>query len=233
MSLDLVDKAFQFIMFLFALSVHESAHAYMAYRRGDPTAYMLGRVTLNPFKHMDPYGTVLLPLFALYYLGGIIGWAKPTPIVPRNFKHAKLDDILVTIAGPVSNLILATIFLLLLGAIAHSSPAAYDMVMTMPTEGLAGLDALREQTNSPLLPFVLLFYNGMVLNVILFVFNLLPIPPLDGSHIVRNFLPYSLLRYYDRIGMFGMFIIVFLLGGRLWSLINPVKDLFDSALLKF
>ncbi len=233
MPLDYLDKLFEFIMFLFALSVHESAHAWMANRRGDPTARMLGRITLNPLKHMDPFGTVLLPLMALYSWGGIIGWAKPTPYSPANFRHPKLDDILTTIAGPISNLILATIFLLILGGLSLTSPIAHTMVMTMPHSGLEGFEALRAQGDSPLMPFILLAYEGMVLNVILFVFNLMPIPPLDGSHILRHFLPRAIADVYDRIGMFGMFIIVFLLGSRLWSVINPVLNFFDSALLRF
>ena len=124
MTLDTLAKLFQFIMFLFALSVHESAHAWVANWRGDPTARMLGRISLNPIKHMEPFGTLLLPLAALFTMGGIIGWAKPTPITPRYFRNPRLDDILTTIAGPLSNLLLATVFLLVMGGIALSSPAA-------------------------------------------------------------------------------------------------------------
>src|SRR5690242_2021920 len=107
MTLQHVDILFQVIVFLFAISIHESAHAWMANRRGDPTAYMLGRVTLNPLKHIDPVGTILLPAIGLYYGGWIFGWAKPTPVNPSNFRRPVLDDVLTSVAGPASNFILA------------------------------------------------------------------------------------------------------------------------------
>src|SRR6202163_1660867 len=108
MTLQHVDILFQIIAFVFAISVHESAHAWMASRRGDPTARMLGRVTLNPIKHIDPVGTVLLPLIAMVTGFPVIGWAKPTPVDPRNFKQPVLDDILTSVVGPISNFLIAT-----------------------------------------------------------------------------------------------------------------------------
>ena len=96
MSPQLVDIFFQIVVFLFAISVHESAHAWVAWRRGDPTAYMLGRVTLNPIKHIDPIGTILLPIIAAFTSLPLIGWARPTPVNPRNFKKLIFDDILTT-----------------------------------------------------------------------------------------------------------------------------------------
>src|SRR5580692_5912035 len=122
MTLQHVDILFQLIAFLFAISIHESAHAWMANRCGDPTARMLGRVTLNPIKHIDPVGTVLLPLVALFSSVPLLGWAKPTPVDPRNFKNVMLDDILTSVVGPVSNFLLATVALLFLALIKMSSP---------------------------------------------------------------------------------------------------------------
>src|SRR5256886_12455320 len=107
MTLHHVDILFQIIAFVFAISVHESAHALMANLRGDPTARMLGRITLNPLKHIDPVGTLLLPMVAAYYHQGIIGWAKPTPVNPQNFRNPVLDDILTSIVGPISNFVVA------------------------------------------------------------------------------------------------------------------------------
>src|ERR1700719_3260409 len=117
MTLQHVDILFQIIAFVFAISVHESAHAWMANLRGDPTARMLGRITLNPIKHIDPIGTVLLPLIAAVRHIPMIGWAKPTPVDPRNFRNPVLDDILTSVVGPISNLVVAsgaTVFLLLI-----------------------------------------------------------------------------------------------------------------------
>src|ERR1700733_11398108 len=100
---------FQIVVLVLAFSVHEAAHAYAAYRLGDPTAYMLGRVTLNPIKHIDPWGSVVMPLLALVYHFPLLGWAKPCPVTIRNFRHAKRDDIITTFAGPASNLAMAII----------------------------------------------------------------------------------------------------------------------------
>ncbi|HEY4382078.1 MAG TPA: site-2 protease family protein [Acidobacteriaceae bacterium] len=105
---------FQIVVLVLAFSVHESAHAYVAMRLGDPTAYMLGRVTLNPLKHVDPWGSVVVPAISLLYGGFLIGWAKPCPVTLRNFKNVRRDDILVSVAGPASNLAMALIALLLL-----------------------------------------------------------------------------------------------------------------------
>src|SRR5205809_2624908 len=103
--IDILDVVFQLIAFLFAISVHESAHAWMANLRGDPTARMLGRITLNPIKHIDPVGTVLLPLIAMISHIPMLGWAKPTPVNPRNFQNPVLDDILTSVVGPISNFV--------------------------------------------------------------------------------------------------------------------------------
>src|SRR3954469_10170878 len=108
MSLETVQIVFQVIAFLFAITVHETAHAWTANRCGDPTARMLGRISLNPIKHIDPIGTVVLPLLALITRFPLIGWGKPTPVDPRNFKNEIRDDILTSVAGPVSNLMVAT-----------------------------------------------------------------------------------------------------------------------------
>src|ERR1700737_2222740 len=114
MTLQHVDILFQLIAFLFAISVHESAHAWMANLRGDPTARMLGRISLNPIKHIDPVGTILLPAIALFTHVPMLGWAKPTPVDPRNFRNPVLDDILTSVAGPASNFLLASLALVAL-----------------------------------------------------------------------------------------------------------------------
>src|SRR2546428_6341239 len=109
MTLQNFDILIKLIVFVFAISVHESAHAWMANLRGDPTARMLGRITLNPIRHIDPIGTLLMPLIALVSRFPVIGWAKPTPVDPRNFKRPVADDILTSVAGPVSNFLVASI----------------------------------------------------------------------------------------------------------------------------
>ena len=219
-----VEILYQIIVFLFAISVHESAHAWTALRCGDPTAYMLGRVTLNPIKHIDPLGTVLLPLIGAFTGFGIIGWAKPTPVNTRNFKNLMRDDILTSVARPVSNLMLATISLVLMVIVAAISPAAREMI-----KGLAG-SRIAPEGASLLVPMVLLLYFGMMLNILLAVFNLIPIPPLDGSHVLRHFLSGSALAIYDNVGRFGL-LLLFLVGGRvIGALYSPVEFAFRYVL---
>src|SRR5947199_9064362 len=129
MTLQHVDILFQLIVFLFAISVHESAHAWMANRCGDPTARMLGRITLNPIKHIDPFGTILLPLIAMFTGIPVLGWAKPTPVDPRNFRNPVLDDILTSVAGPVSNFLLALASVVLLVMISITSASGHQAVL--------------------------------------------------------------------------------------------------------
>src|SRR5271168_3242063 len=168
MTLQHVDILFQLIAFLFAISIHESAHAWMANRRGDPTAYMLGRVSLNPIRHIDPVGTVLLPLIAAISHFPMLGWAKPTPVNPRNFKDPVWDDILTSVAGPVSNFLVAAGAVIVLLVIKNTSVLGQQIVTGIPF-GMVSLEM-----NSPLVPASLLLYQLMTINIVLGVFNLIP-----------------------------------------------------------
>src|ERR1700722_2253278 len=202
---------FQVVVLILAFSVHECAHAWTAWRLGDPTAKMLGRLTLNPLKHLDPFGSVIFPLIGLFYGGMLFGWAKPTPVTARNFKNYKRDDILVALPRPASNLISATVALILLVVLKHAIAGGDVAIMT--AMALAHRMTGVSTENLPqLFPIALFLYYVILLNLLLFVFNLIPIPPLDGSHVLRHFLPYRALQVYDRVGMFGM-IILFLVGG--------------------
>jgi Zn-dependent protease len=195
---------FEFVLLIFSLSFHECAHAWMASRLGDQTARLQGRVTLNPMYHVDPIGTLLFPALMIFgpllglgiFAGALIGWAKPTPVITRNFRNIVRDDNLVTFAGPVSNLLLALCGFLGLIAIILST-------RNLPSQQNAlnsGIDALAA-----------LCELAIMVNLSLFFFNLLPIPPLDGSHIVRNFLPYNALSAFDRVG-FLSYILMLVIG---------------------
>jgi Zn-dependent protease len=227
MSPTTVEIFYQLIVFLFAISVHESAHAWTASRCGDPTARMLGRVTLNPIRHIDPIGTIVLPLVAAISGIPVLGWAKPTPVDPRNFRHPVMDDILVSVAGPVSNFIVATGALLLLGGISLSSTSAHELVTGLQFGVHGGI------SDSALTPIAMLLYELMIINIVLAVFNLIPVPPLDGSHVLRHFLPDPARMVYDRIGIFGLLALVYLGGGLIWRLIRPFLSFYQSILVKF
>jgi Zn-dependent protease len=204
---DTVNIFFQIVVLLFAISFHESAHAWMAWRLGDPTAKMLGRITLNPIKHIDLIGSIIMPLLTLVSGFGVFGWAKPTPVDPRHFRRPVRDDILTSVAGPVSNLILATaavVGLALLLRIAPYAPAVE--------------------------PLALMLYAALRVNVVLAIFNLIPLPPLDGSHVFRHLLPRSLQQGYDMLGMFSI-VLIFLFAGRVLRIVAaPVLGFFERLL---
>ncbi|MBV8475855.1 MAG: site-2 protease family protein [Acidobacteria bacterium] len=231
MTLEHVDILFQLIVFLFAISIHEAAHAWMANRCGDPTARMLGRITLNPIKHIDLVGTILLPMIAMFAHFPAIGWAKPTPVDPRNFRNHVLDDVLTSIAGPITNFLVASAAVLLLITIALTSNLGHQIVRSLPLAYRLGMVGMG--SDSVLVPVCLLLYQAMMINVVLGVFNLIPVPPLDGSHVLRHFLSDSLRRVYDTIGVFGLIALVFLGGGLLARLFSPVVNIFDSILTRF
>ena len=228
--LDVVGIVFQLIAFLFAISVHESAHAWTANRCGDPTARMLGRITLNPIRHIDPIGTLLMPLIAMVSRFPVIGWAKPTPVDPRNFKRPVADDILTSVAGPVSNFLVAGIAVVVMFLIAKTSSEGGALVRNMPAYGwgMVGMGS-----SSFLVPVTMFLYVLMRINIVLGVFNLIPVPPLDGSHVLRHFLSDSVRRAYDTIGIFGLLALVYLGGNLLNRLISPPIDLFNSILTRF
>lgn len=226
---------FEFLAFLFALSVHEAAHALVANWRGDPTARLLGRITLNPLPHMEMFGTIIFPILGLLGGGLMFGWAKPTPVDRRHFRNPRLDDILVTLAGPASNLLLAIVFTLVtvgLGGLAAAQGAAGhqaallhpNIVQAQSLFGLGTVGALRTFA-----------WISVEMNVILFIFNLIPLPPLDGSHILRNLLPAQWSSAYNYLYRNMMVSFILLLGLIYWGvpnrLIDPVIEVFRRIAL--
>ena len=232
MSLDVVLVLFQIVVLVFSFSVHESVHAYAAMRLGDATAYMLGRVTMNPAKQLDPWGSFVMPMLSLLFGGALVGWGKPVPITLRNFKKIKRDDTISTLAGMASYLALAFVAMLLLlvlkhtpGVGAESVVAAMMMVHKMPVD---------METLPKLFPLALLLYYFVVTNVLLFVFNVIPVPPLDGSRILKAYLPYNIEKIYDRIGIFGSLAIFFVAGRIVFPLLYPpLLNTFNGLLLSF
>ncbi len=195
-----------------AITVHETAHGWVARRFGDKTAEMLGRLTLNPIKHVDPVGTILVPaLMLLLPVGFVFGWAKPVPVDWRNFKHPKQDMAWVAAAGPLSNLLMA-------------------LVWALGVRVALGLAA----DNWIALPLLFMGVAGIFINTILMVLNLLPLPPLDGGRVVTGLLPASYAYQFARIEPYGFIILLVLLvtgilGIVMWPLIELFLQLMASV----
>lgn len=190
------------VVLLLAISAHEAGHAWMSYKFGDDTAYMLGRVTLNPVAHTDPIGTLLIPIvaFILGSVGGalgsipLIGWGKPTPVNPRNWERYALANVMVSIAGIGANLIIAIVSFIIL-----KSMLEFGVINAGNID--SGL----------LKPVLILFQYLIFLNVSLAIFNLLPFPPLDGSKVLSTFLPESFGPVFEMLEQYGFLILMFLI----------------------
>jgi len=186
---------------LFAIVIHEVAHGWVAHRLGDSTAYMMGRLSLNPLKHIDPIGTILVPAILISTVGFAFGWAKPVPINWQNLTKPKRDIALVAVAGPAANLLMAIAWALVM-KLASLLPASWELI-SMP------------------LSYMGLF--GILINTVLMVFNLIPIPPTDGGRIATSLLPPRIAYTVSRVEPYGMFILIALiLTGFLWQVIGPI-----------
>ncbi|MDD4881200.1 MAG: site-2 protease family protein [Gallionellaceae bacterium] len=205
MELTLIQKIAIFaIPVIFAITLHEAAHGYVALRFGDTTAKMLGRITLNPLKHIDPIGTILVPALALMLGGILFGWAKPVPVSFNNLRHPKQDMLWVAAAGPAANLVMAVFWAAVI-KLAHLLPiSTYTQ------------------------PMILMGAAGITINAILAALNLIPVPPLDGGRIAVSLLPRKLAYMLARVEPYGLFILVALLfTGVLGSIIGPFYSLIE------
>lgn len=203
MDLNLIQKFSVWILpALFAITVHEAAHGYAARYFGDDTAARLGRLSLNPLRHIDPLGTLLLPTLTFFLSGFIFGWAKPVPVDARNLRNPRRDMAWVSLAGPGSNLVMA-IFWGLMMALAQA----------LADKGLGEVAV----------PLALMGQAGVFINLLLMLLNLVPIPPLDGGRILVSLLPPSLGAQLARIEPFGFLILILLLvTGVLWAILGPL-----------
>ncbi|MCW8887528.1 MAG: site-2 protease family protein [Gammaproteobacteria bacterium] len=197
---------------LFAITVHEVAHGWMAKQLGDKTAMMLGRLTLNPIKHIDPVGTLLVPGVLLTFGGFIFGWAKPVPITWENLKQPKRDVALVSIAGPLSNLLMAIFWMLMI---------RLSLMMGTTTDSVS-------------IFLVYIGVAGVIINTVLMILNMLPIPPLDGGRVLGALLPGPLSWQLSRLEPYGLPILILLLAtGMLGKIIGPLVTFVVSLLIGF
>jgi Zn-dependent protease len=185
---------------LFSMVAHEYAHGYAALKQGDDTAKSLGRLTWNPLKHIDPFLTIIMPLVSFLVAGVAFGGAKPVPVNPRLYRHYVRGDIIVSLAGVVTNLVLGVLLIpviMLLGLLARAAPVTGDAVALLQ----------------------IMFIYGVMINLVLAAFNLIPIPPLDGSHVVKHLLPLRAAIAYQKMARFGLLIVFALV-----SFARPVLD---------
>ncbi|MGB7068465.1 MAG: site-2 protease family protein [Pyrinomonadaceae bacterium] len=210
------------VVLLLAISAHEAGHAWMSYKFGDDTAYMLGRVTLNPLKHADPVGTLLIPILGFVFgaIGGalaavpLLGWGIPTPVNPRKWTNYKKANVMVSIAGIGANIILAVVSFLI-----FKSLIEFNVITA-------------ENVDSGIVkPLMILFQYMIMLNVSLAVFNLLPFPPLDGSKVLETFLPESFQPIFDLLERYGFLILLLLIyWGLIGAIMRPVFVFVDYLL---
>ena len=201
------------IPILLAITVHEASHGYAAKYFGDLTAEKMGRISLNPFRHIDPIGTVLLPALTLFFGGILFGWAKPVPVNFGNLRNPKKDMLWVAAAGPASNFVMAILWSMLLGTIKYS---------------------LAHGSYSPAFPFLLqMCFVGVSINVVLMVLNLLPMPPLDGGRIAVSLLPNTYANKLAQVEKYGFAILIALMfTGVLNKIIGPFIDFFQTIILR-
>jgi len=202
MDLTVIQKIVIFALpVIFAITVHEAAHGYAAKHFGDMTAFNAGRITLNPLKHIDPFGTIILPALTIMLGGVLFGWAKPVPVDFRRLRNPKKDMLWVAAAGPASNLVMAIFWALVM-----------KFSMHMP-EAFA-------------LPMALMGKAGVTINIVLMVLNLLPLPPLDGGRIAVSLLPMNLARPFAQLERYGFIILIILLfSGVLGRILDPLINL--------
>lgn len=208
--IEVSEKLISFLTFLpvffISIAVHEFAHAFAAHKYGDNTAKNLGRLTLNPLKHIDIVGTVIMPIASFATGFALIGWAKPVPVDRRNFKNTLKDDAVVSFAGPLSNLLLALIVYVI-----------FIFVINFFSIGSFTLNFM---------------WYGIFLNIFLFMFNLLPIPPLDGSHILFDLFPNKITAGLLNLGLYGSIILLLFIYSPLWKYFFNAVNWVLNGLLK-
>jgi len=195
--MSIIEGIISLFVVLFAITVHEASHGWAALKMGDPTAFHMGRISLNPIHHIDPIGTILLPLILIIMGAPPFGWAKPVPVNPLNLRNPRRDNLLISAAGPLSNFIVAFIaFLIIKIFIALDPSLLYGRIGSF---------------SNLLSPIITILYYTVLINVILAIFNLIPIPPLDGSGVLMGLISEEAAEKYEQIRPYGFLILLVLI----------------------
>ena len=221
---------FELVVMVLSISLHDCAQAWAANRLGDPTPRMMGRLTMNPARHFDLLGMLIWPVLFIFRSPLILGWGKPITFTPRNFRNPSRDEMLATLAGPAVQLLAAILALITLVIVRHTVPGSGDAIsiasylamrVPMGTEGLPGI-----------FPLILFLYFCILVNLLLFVFNLVPLPFLDGGKILTHFLPYNAAKTYQSLSLYLMFGFFFLGGYVINLFFTPILTIFNILLAR-
>lgn len=217
--MNIITLVISLFVLLFAITIHEAAHGWAASKFGDDTARSMGRVTLNPIAHIDPFGTVLLPLLLVIMKAPPFGWAKPVPVNPFNLRNPRRDNLWISAAGPMANILAAVFSLLTIFLIKLASPDVSVFLRNF----LVGRGGLPRGFH-PLEGLAIILFYGVLVNTYLFVFNLIPVPPLDGSGVLMGLLSEGAAQKYDRLRPYGFLIVLGLIYmGVLSFIIRPIE----------
>ena len=220
---------FELVVMVLSISLHDCAQAWAANRLGDPTARMMGRMTMNPARHFDLLGTLIWPVLFIFRSPLILGWGKPVTFTPRNFRDPSRDEMIATLAGPAAQLLAAVIALIALIIVHHTNPETGLSLVTAAELALRNTGVATVGLPS-IFPLILFLYFCILVNLLLFVFNLVPLPFLDGGKILMHYLPYNAAKTYQGLSMYLMFAFFFLGFGVIMFVFNPLLSFFNNLL---
>jgi Zn-dependent protease len=220
---------FELVVMVLSISLHDCAQAWMANRLGDPTARMMGRLTMNPARHFDLFGMGIWPLLFIFRSPLVLGWGKPITFTTRNFRNPSRDEVVSTLAGPAAQFAAAIVALIVLIVLHHTNPETGVSLYT--AYALAGRNLGVGTDSLPgIFPLILFLYFCILVNLLLFVFNLIPLPFLDGGKILTQFLPYNAARAYQQYSFYFMIAFFFLGFGIIMAVFGPLMALFNGLL---